>query len=243
LAAFTALVASGADAVGLGTIAGAMARAGHPDTAFELEKQLHWRGIGLLTFLVDAYSFEKQARGPEAALTWVRQAITPDLLLPSAMFCYAADQYELLWDLGVTPAHDQNGDFYWLMRAAASVKQGAGKDPHREELLDYYDPGRHSFLKKIWYAVFSPGHSYYYGIGRFLCGLTDQRHVLELATEPKKRCEIAYYVGLRAQGEGRLADASDWYRISTETGLERNGEYRWAYNALYHWQDQERALR
>jgi hypothetical protein len=41
-----------------------------------------------------------------------------------------------------------------------------------------------------------------------------------------QRCEVSYYIGLKAQSEGRCEDASDWYRISVETGLINNGEYR-----------------
>lgn len=59
---------------------------------------------------------------------------------------------------------------------------------------------------------------------------------------PDSRCEASYYLGLRAQSEGRLRDASDWYRISIESGLQNMGEYRWAYNQLYLWEGEGKSL-
>jgi len=86
------------------------------------------------------------------------------------------------------------------------------------------------------------GNGTYHMLTRFLTGLATEKEVLALATDPKKRCEIAYYIGLRAQGEGRYADASDWYRVSIETGLIQNGEYRWAHNTLSKWQSAGKSL-
>jgi lipoprotein NlpI len=66
-------------------------------------------------------------------------------------------------------------------------------------------------------------------------GLASEEELLAQAKSTQQRCENAYYLGLRAESEGRLEDASDWYRISVESGLTNMGEYRWAHNQLYIW--------
>lgn len=62
------------------------------------------------------------------------------------------------------------------------------------------------------------------------------------ATDPKKRCEIAYYVGLRAQAERRYADASDWYRVTLETGQERNGNTAGRFPHSNRWEQAGKSL-
>lgn len=242
LAAFSALQASGFDPFSLDQIAESFGAAHRPETAFEMVSRLHAQGTGQLFYLLHGYRYLKQWRGAPTALAWVRKAIPPQFLPFSTMISFDEGQYELLWDLIGDPGKDEGGDFVWLLRAAASVKLGAGKDPHRAELLNHYDPGRRGWLQRIWYSVYSPPHSYYHTIGRYLLGLTTERKTLALATDPKKRCEIAYYIGLRAEGEGRYAEASDWFRVSSETGLANNGEYRWSYNTLYLWQKEGESL-
>ncbi|HDN27827.1 MAG TPA: hypothetical protein ENG03_12200 [Thioploca sp.] len=62
-------------------------------------------------------------------------------------------------------------------------------------------------------------------------------------THKKAECEVAYYIGLQAQTEGRYFEASNWYRIAVETGLIKNGEYRWAYDQLTRWRGDNKSLR
>ena len=88
-----------------------------------------------------------------------------------------------------------------------------------------------------------PGLEEHYGIlGKYLLGMETEEGLLELATDDKRRCEYAYFIGFKAQAEGRYEDASDWYRIATETGLIPNGEYRWARRALMKWKDSGKSL-
>jgi hypothetical protein len=74
-------------------------------------------------------------------------------------------------------------------------------------------------------------------------GLEDDDALLQIATAPDRRCEIAYYLGLRAWSERRYEDASDWFRVVLETGQRREGEYVWAMDALDGWAGTRRRLR
>ena len=73
-------------------------------------------------------------------------------------------------------------------------------------------------------------------------GLEDQAQVLSLVTQPNRLCEVAYYVGLKAEAEGRIEDAIAWYRVVLDTGLMQEGEYRWALDALWSWASRARSI-
>ena len=66
--------------------------------------------------------------------------------------------------------------------------------------------------------------------------------VLELGTADDRKTEVAYYAGLKAESEGRLADANNWYQVVLELGKTREGEYRWAHTRLYSWRSKEKYL-
>jgi hypothetical protein len=111
---------------------------------------------------------------------------------------------------------------------------GFANDPHYAELSAYYQG-------KAPAKVINPGGRYH-ALGRFLMGLSTEKEISTYAKDAKSRCEIAYYIGLKAQGEYRYADACDWYRVCVETGLVNNGEYRWAFNTLAAWHAQGKSL-
>ncbi|MGH9419167.1 MAG: hypothetical protein ACRD3J_04275, partial [Thermoanaerobaculia bacterium] len=88
-----------------------------------------------------------------------------------------------------------------------------------------------------------PPHAHdYFVMGRYLLGLTDEVTVLRLAVTPQRRCEIAYYIGLKAMTEKHLTEASGWFRIACETGQSGNLEYAWAKDNLYRWAGSGRSL-
>ena len=51
----------------------------------------------------------------------------------------------------------------------------------------------------------------------------------------ERKAQIAYYVGLKAESEGRISDAADWYRVVLETGDVRKYEYMYSYLQLEAW--------
>ncbi len=74
-------------------------------------------------------------------------------------------------------------------------------------------------------------------MGRYLLGLETEDQLLALARTSERRTQIAYYVGLEAESEGRISDAIDWYRVVLATGDYKKYEYSFAYLALEAWSD------
>jgi tetratricopeptide (TPR) repeat protein len=228
LAAFASLLSNGIGAMELERVANQMSNARKDDTAFRMAQTLHWGNpVGDLTFRIDGYTYLKRLKGETAALEWVRTAIPPAAYNPTTMMAFTAGEYELLWNLVDKPQPGYGEDFAWAMRAAAMLKLGKAGEKYRAGLLS-------------WYKQHPSG--YWETIGRYLVGLADENEVLSEAQSTQQRCEVSYYLGLRAQSEGRLKDASDWYRISIESGMQNMGEYRWAYNQLYLWEGEGKSL-
>jgi hypothetical protein len=193
---------------------------GNSELACKMQSRLRWSGQGDYVLRIDQYRYLKGWQGKEAALGWLRKAIPPQMLNFSSMLFYQFKEFDLLWDFIEKPVEDGSAVAVWLVRAAASVKLGQEDDPHREELIKYFEEN-----KDDGYAM----------MGRYLIGLISEDELLSLASNSKRRCEIPYFLGVRAQAEGRYEDASDWYRVAIETGLMENGEYRWAFNVLSSW--------
>ena len=87
------------------------------------------------------------------------------------------------------------------------------------------------------YADAGDNSRHYHQYGRFLLGHIPFERLLSLAKAPDKMIEIAYYVGLRAQSEGRLEEASDWYRVAFSLGNIKEAEYRWSFDQLNRWRN------
>lgn len=180
---------------------------------------------------LQAYGHLIRARGRHAAVEWLRSRLPGSLAVQGALLLYESGHTELLWELFDDPGRGDLADFAWLMRAAAAVEEGLDTHPRRAELLAHYRRGR---------------SDPYHVMGRYLVGLSGEDEMVALMTAPDRRCEVSYYLGVRALGEGRYRDASDWFRVVTETGLTHEGEYRWAYGRLLEWSQRgwslERAL-
>lgn len=227
LRAFSSLLESGIGHPFLLELALPVAKQGNSKLAFEMASQLRAKGMQHLAFLLRSYTYLKAWQGKTSALDWLRKRVPTELINRASMIVFEDQEFDLLWELIEEPKPGDQPDFVWLLRAAASLQLGTGKDPHRDKLERYYHQNTSSP-----YAV----------IGRYLMGLASEQDVLAVATDAKKRCEIAYYLGLRAWTEGRYDDASDWYRVSVETGLKNNGEYRWAYGRIYVWYTHGKSL-
>ncbi|HEV8196602.1 MAG TPA: hypothetical protein VGP87_08175, partial [Gemmatimonadales bacterium] len=174
-----------------------------------------------------AYGYLKRWRGPKEALRWIRGAVPPELRQPASMLFYREDEGGLLWDMIGEAGSDNNGRFVWLMRAAAAVAAGLPTDPHRAQLMAYYDKA---------------GKNPYFIMGRYLLGLASEAQMLALATTPDHRCEVAYYLGARAKAEGRYEDATEWFLVAVATGQTMEGEYTWATDELSKWAATKQSL-
>lgn len=219
--AFSALIGQGFDNVGLMTLSYPFESSGKHEIAFEMTTRLHANGGAQYIFWAHAYRNLKIYQGDTVALAWLQNLIPAGDRNFAGMAFYDQGRFELLWDVVKDPESGGHGpDFVWLMRAAAVVRSGMEKNPHWNEVVEHYK---------------ETNKSYYDVTGRFLVGLAKQDEVLALATDPKKVCELSYYIGLKAQAYGRYEEASDWFRSCIETGLTNNGEYRWSFMTLMRW--------
>jgi hypothetical protein len=137
---------------------------------------------------------------------------------------------KLLWDVVPDPSGTgEDAEQIWLMRAAALAGEGKDADPQRIEAA------------RAHYAS-SSDHSQHAQIGRYLVGQLSEAEAAKLVTNLSAACEVPFYFGVRAQGEGRRLDAADWYSVAVECGLRNEAEYNYAYDALYLWRGGENPL-
>jgi len=196
-----------------------------PDLAFAMQaRSSEPTGAGGQALPMQAYTSLREWRGDSVAVFWLRQ-LTRGLDGPTAMILYQDNAFEELWSL--EPPGRQYSTFTWLMRAAAAANKPSLGRRHRDELLAYYR---------------RPIRDDYHTMGRHLVGLASESELLALATTPERRCEIAYYLGVRARAEGRPYDAADWFEVSLETRQMREGELIWSAQQLSAWANQGKTL-
>jgi hypothetical protein len=181
-----------------------------------------------LLYQAQAYKFLREAKGKDAALNWLGQQVPDSMRAPLSMFVIPDKTHELLWELAPSKLEGDHGAYYWLVRAAAFLLDGAENQEHGRLLNDHF-------------ASAEPGH--YHTLGRYLLGKASEAEVLAEAVDQKKSNEIYYFIGLKAKAEGRYRDAADWFWLTMEMGTMNNGETRWALDQLYVWMGKGKSLR
>jgi hypothetical protein len=137
---------------------------------------------------------------------------------------------KLLWDVVPDPSGTgEDAEQIWLMRAAALASEGKDADPQRLSAAREH------------YAS-STDRSQHAQIGRYLVGELPESEAAKLVTNLSAACEVPFYFGVRAQGEGRRLDAADWYSVAVECGQRSEAEYNYAYDALYLWRGRDNPL-
>jgi len=180
-------------------------------------------GAGGLLLLAEHYGLARLCEGEAAAHALLGRVSPGQETEIFACALYLQGHNEAILELTSNlDAVGPGADFLWLMRVMAWLANN--KEPAE-------------LGAGIGACFASPKPSHYHAAGRFLLGLLSQDELLAMATDNKKRCELAYYVGLFHRLRGNYAEASDWYAVAQATGQERNGEYRWAYEELLQWTD------
>ncbi len=168
------------------------------------------------------YGLMRKYRGAEDSLRWISERFPAELRRRAGQLEYFSyGTYNLLWELSPEYSPGVERDFHWLLKAASVLVDPDIARVHKPGVEDYYRTAK--------------GASYYHETGRYLAGLIPEAQVVGLMDTPKKRCELAYYLGLKAEAEGRYEEASDWYRISMETRMTNNGEWDWSLDQLAEW--------
>lgn len=207
-------------------IAIGLRRHGRPDLAFELTSRFAPEGLEGLQWMHHAYGFLEESDGAAAAAAWYAQALPPGGGGAASMFMFSEGHPELLWTAIRDPLPAGDASWIWLMRAAAFVDAG-GDSARRQRLLDHF--------------AAEDGDAYH-RMGRYLMGFVDEEAMLEEVEQLDRLAEAAFYVGLKAEAEGRMTDAVEWYRVVLDTGLMQEGEYRWALDKLWVWASGTRSV-
>lgn len=195
---------------------------GDPWIAQTLAAGMKARGQDDLARLLVVHDAMRRTSGPAAADRWLKVqmlAKTPGERGVAYMMAYETGRTAAMWLLAPEGTGRAELEFNWLMRACA--------------VLEHEGPGAHREAVDAWFA--STGSTRYQVFGRYLLGSASEEEVLEHATERRARCEAYYYVGLRAELEGRYRDAASWYARSLETRDRLSGEYRWSALKLAKW--------
>jgi hypothetical protein len=172
-----------------------------------------------LESLVQQYLCWRALVGDDVALRWLDARVTGEHRSLLADHAYAQRADELLWRV-VEPGHDPGrAARVWLLRSAALLR-AREPSPRREEILRY---------------LRSATPSDELVLARYLLGEGNVGTVSALARTPRRRVEAAYYLGLRAQAERRIAEASDWYQFAVLSGTGVEPEALWAARALDMW--------
>jgi len=206
-------------------VAGAVHGEGNDRLAFQL-----LNSIPLTHFLekiqnqVRAATFLKNYAGSEQAIIWLKSKVSGKYRQLPSLFLYLFEEYDMLWKYSRSP-----DDGIWLVLAAASLKDKNMPAKKRNRMMSYYDlPG----VEQNEYGL----------VGSHLLGKSSEKQVIQAMISPKKRCEHAYYLGVKAESEGRFRDAVSWYRSAVETGLRMNFEYVYSLRALHRLIEEEKSL-
>ena len=177
-------------------------RARRYQLAFDLGSQLSAPGIGGVELAFTSYlSLKQLGQDPRLSLSWLHKRVPPDLANRIAQVAHRRDASEVLWSDIVNP-DAPHADYLLLMRAA-DLK--LTPDASRQAMLaGRLEPAREEFR---------------WMLARNLLGLARDDDVFRLADTPHRRCTAAYFMGLKAEAEGRRADAVAWYRAVIETGV------------------------
>jgi hypothetical protein len=181
--------------------------------------------------IVRHYGAIRSVKGDDAAQALGRKLLrsAPPSLAQLVMAGHGEEA--LLWMLPEPPAPPAR-DLLWLFRAVAAQW-------HPRSI--YVDALKRHFAKP------SPdkglGSDRYYVLGRLVMGLECEEVGTSLrGTTPSTSCEVAFYLGARAQGLGKLDEAHDWYRVAVETSLPREAEYQFALSQLDIWSKEGKSL-
>lgn len=174
-----------------------------------------------------AYPYLKMEVGQEAALEWLDERISfMDRNYASITYMYERN-YELLWELIPAPNKGPFPESVWLYRAVAEIEGYVSSPEQKKSLYEYYS---------------SASDHKYDQLGRFVLGMSDGRELYDTKLNARTLSEVAFYLAVKEVSRGQYATASDWFRVSIETGDQTNGEYHWSLDRLTNWRNMERSL-
>ncbi len=215
LAAVEALARAGVNPWFLFELASPFARDGRYDVAIALLDAVAASKGESLDGYLRAYQYREKQLGREAAVAWFRETVAPSR---SAAWvgetAFDERAFELLWLL-------PDADRTWLLRAAAAAFEGGAPAARRAMLEAHFrDPK-------------TPAADATDGL--YLLGLVTEEKLLEGVADGPRRSDVAFLLGVRAAGEKRLVDASDWFRVCVRTEQRARPSFGRAREFLKRW--------
>ncbi len=204
------------------TLAHECANRGDVALAFAVAERALWPP-GRPDVVFEAYRYLRQLQGKNEAQKWLTSKLQVEPWNRVSYECWDSESYEVLWDLLPEEPQGDGAERVWVQRAAALAKG--------------FDPGgkpRQYLLQKF----SSPAVPTEATVVRYLLDLatpTEKETLLRTKMALRDGGELAYYLGLKAQGEGRCREAVRWYRVAIERLPFVSYQFRWAYSRLFAW--------
>ncbi|MCK5223020.1 MAG: hypothetical protein KAR14_15645, partial [Candidatus Aminicenantes bacterium] len=135
---------------------------------------------------------------------------------------YTFNLYELLWKFDMKLRSQRHIDSLWMLRSGVSLLNKEYKKQYWEKIKEYFKEENES-------------SSHYFSIGKYLTGQISLDDLSPLMKTINQKCELLFYIGLKMESEGKMKQASYYYRACVDTGLKKNIEYDWSNSKLNKW--------
>jgi len=202
-------------------------RSGNHELAFRVIASIGGASDDERSAVLFAYAELQAAKGKRVALEWFKSRMPP-LDDPAVNWAYQHGDDELIWEyVDPTPGR-VNQDKLHVLRAAACIRAAQPDAARREAVLQY----AHKVGADGWGAIYP----------KFLLGETDETALLASITGRDDACTAAWAIGARKVGEGKFAEANDWFEIAMETGRQQLPPIAFAYDVLAKWTEAEEPL-
>lgn len=198
---------------------------GQPEQAFATLTQLKVAGAARFETVMMAYVYLKAWKGEAEATEWLRSKAPEAQRWVFLNLGFGEGCEELLWTLAPVQLDDEQKVYLALLQTAALVRNPSL--PHRVDFSTDLEVNR---------------GNYYLKLQRFLAGLVPEAEAIEAAHGKRARSEAYFFIGLKAESEGRFKDAADWYSLSAESGFVQSSECRWSVRRLFELEGAMRSL-
>ena len=194
-AAFEPLLQSRVNPWSLTALAKPFAETGRHDVSVDLLARIGAKtgGFAPSERELQVYRSLKAWKGEANAVAWLKQNVPAQHVGEVVQWAFEQRLFELIWALDASDGKES--EEVWLARASVAAVDPRAAASHRAELEAHFRG--------------APDDQRSSG-GRFLLGLIDLASLIDKTPDPRGRGEIYYYAGLKAIGEGRYEDASDW---------------------------------
>jgi hypothetical protein len=189
-----------------------------PELAFRTLSQVRGAGYQFHFDVSRSYMALKAWKGEAEAHTWIEQQLPKDdQRFPLSQHGYTNGAYELLWNFVPDPKPGHDAAFVWMMRAATYLRTDQPGADWKARLDQYYAQPHDEMFDRL---------------GMYLLGKLDQASIWASAKDDHDRSVAAWVFGFRAQHDGDIAQAVDWYRATLEAARGNSGEYQWSSDGL-----------